>query len=107
MSTIMINIVEQLNAMREASKQSQSELAERAGLSRMTVVRTEHGQIDPRLSTIQVMARALGLELMLVPQELTGPLLSFIQAGGKYLGQEQGIDAPLSVVDSLLARERG
>ncbi|MFZ6653891.1 helix-turn-helix domain-containing protein [Undibacterium sp. TJN19] len=103
----MNNITRQMTALREASKQSQADLAELAGLSRMTVVRTEHGQIDPRLSTIQVMARALGLELMLVPQELTAPLTSFIQAGGKYLGQDQGIDAPLSVVDSLLAKGRG
>jgi len=68
----------------------------------MTVARTEHEKIDPRLSTVLVMARALGLDLMLVPKELKQPLEEFIQAGGKYLGQAPGIEAPLSIVDSLL-----
>ena len=43
---------------------------------------------------------------MLVPSELTQPLSEFIQAGGKYFGQAQGIDAPRSIVDTLLAQNR-
>ena len=97
----MFNLLQKLAAIRTAKKMSQSRLSDLSGLSRMTIVRTELAQIDPRLSTVIVMARALGLDLMLVPKELTVPLEEFIQAGGKYLGQPQGIDAPLSIVDSL------
>lgn len=102
----MNTLVQQLIALREEQQITQAALSERSGLSRMTIVRTEKGQIDPRLSTILVMARALGLELMLVPSELTQPLSEFIQAGGKYFGQAQGIDAPRSIVDTLLAQNR-
>lgn len=101
----MISLIKQLAIAREANKLSQTQLAEASGLSRMTIVRIEHEQIDPRLSTIQVMARALGLELMLVPKELKEPLQDFIRSGGKYLGQPQGVAAPLSIVDRLKSKK--
>jgi len=97
----MISIVQQLGKIREELDLSQSTLASRSGLSRMTVVRTENEQIDPRLSTVVVMARALGFNIMLVPRELAEPLEEFIRAGGKYLGQPQGVAAPKSIVDTL------
>ena len=99
----MSTIVQQLIKVRESKQLSQTAFADKAGLSRMTIVRTEHGQIDPRLSTILVMARALGLDLMLVPKELKQPLEEFIQSGGRYVGQAPGIEAPRSIVDSLLS----
>ncbi len=102
----MSTLIQQLVAIREAQKLTQSALSDLSGLSRMTIVRIEHAQIDPRLSSVLVMARALGLDLVLVPKELKQPLEEFIQAGGKYLGQAQGIDAPRSIVDSLLT-DRG
>jgi DNA-binding XRE family transcriptional regulator len=104
MSIKMNNLIQQLVSVREVQNISQTQLADTSGLSRMTIVRVEHEKIDPRLSTIQVMARAMGLELILVPKELTEPLQDFIRSGGKYFGQPQGIDAPLSIVDSLKAK---
>ena len=102
----MINLVQQLVLAREAKKFTQTTLAQESGLSRMTVVRTELEQIDPRLSTILLMARSLGLDLVLVPKELKQSLEQFIQSGGKYVGQAPGIDAPLSIVDTLLNKGR-
>ena len=99
----MSTIVHQLTKIRESKQLSQLALADKAGLSRMTVARTELGKIDPRLSYILVMARALGLDLMLVPKELKQPLEEFIQSGGRYVGQAPGIEAPRSIVDSLLS----
>jgi|SRR5450830_202666 len=99
----MSTIVHQLTKIRESKQLSQLALADKAGLSRMTVARTELGKIDPRLSSILVMARALGLDLMLVPKELKQPLEEFIQSGGRYVGQAPGIEAPRSIVDSLLS----
>ena len=97
----MITIISQLSKIREEQHLTQSALASKSGLSRMTVVRIENQQIDPRLSTIIVMARAPGFDLMLVPTELNAPLEEFIRSGGKYLGQPQGIEAPRSIVDTL------
>ena len=55
-------LIEQLTQARKAAQMTQAELAERAGLSRMTVQRLESGGLDPRLSTLSEMARVLGLK---------------------------------------------
>ncbi len=94
-------ITEQLADARKAAGLSQQTLAERAGLSRMTVQRTESGQIDPRLSTLLEMARALGLELMSVPTELRPQLEAFVRSGGRILGQPAGVGAPPSIAQVL------
>jgi DNA-binding XRE family transcriptional regulator len=93
----------ELESARRAAGVSQQELASRAGLSRMTVQRTESHEIDPRLSTVIEMARALGMDVMLVPTVLRPDLENFVRAG-KYLAQPPGGDAPPSVVDTLIAK---
>ncbi len=94
-------LIASLAAARKAQQLTQAQLAERAGLSRMTVQRTEGGDLDPRFSTLAEMARVLGLELIAVPGTLRPELQAFIQAGGRFLGQPAGADAPPSVVDGL------
>ena len=84
---------------------TQGALAEQAGLSRMAVQKAESGTTDPRLSTLEVMARAMGLEIMLVPSAIRRDLQQFIQSGGRMLGQAPGVGAPGSVVDEVLRRE--
>lgn len=86
---------------RRAAGLTQGQLAARAGLSRLTVHRVEHGQIDPRLSTLVEMARALGIELLAVPAALRPELETFVRAGGKLLGQPEGASAPRSIVSVL------
>lgn len=61
------DLIAQLAQARKAQHLTQAELAERAGLSRMTVQRLESGSLDPRLSTLHEMARVLGLALAAVP----------------------------------------
>lgn len=100
----MISLVQELILARRAAGLTQAELAEKAGLSRMAVQKAESGATDPRLSTLHVMARALGMELMLVPASIRQDLEQFIQAGGRMLGQQPGVGAPASVVDELLER---
>lgn len=101
------SMIQSLAAARKARQMTQAELAERAGLSRMAVQRTETGDVDPRHSTLAEMARVLGLQLMAVPAELVPALQAFIQSGGKFLGQPTGVDAPPSVVDSLASQTGG
>lgn len=66
-----MNLIAELQAARKRQGLKQQELAERAGLSRMTVQRIESGAIDPRLSTLVEMARVLGLTLVTVASEGT------------------------------------
>lgn len=49
---------------------TQAELAQQAGLSRMTIQRLESNGLDPRLSTLQEMARVLDQELVAIPVQL-------------------------------------
>jgi len=95
-----------LSRARRASGLTQSDLAEKSGLSRMAVQKAESGATDPRLSTLEVMARAMGMELMLVPTAIRQDLEHFIQSGGRVLSQQPGVSAPVSVVDEIIGRKR-
>lgn len=95
-------LIEELAKARQAAGLSQQELADKAGLSRLTVQRTESASIDPRLSSLHAMARSLGMDLMFVPTDLRPELESFVRSGGRFLGQAAGIDAPRSIVDTLI-----
>lgn len=99
-------LIESLAASRKAQHITQAQLAERAGLSRMAVQRTETGDVDPRYSTLAEMARVLGLQLLAVPADLVPALQAFIQSGGKFLAQPSGADAPRSVVETMAAEQQ-
>jgi transcriptional regulator with XRE-family HTH domain len=100
--TNRLAIIDSLEAARKAQGLTQEELASRAGTSRITVGRVEAG-FDPKLATVYEMARALGLELMVVPKGLAGEVQAFIQSGGRVLAQPSGAGAPDSVVAQALA----
>ena len=63
-------VVTALAAARKARQMTQAELASQAGLSRMTIQRLESNGLDPRLSTLQEMARVLEQELVVLPLHL-------------------------------------
>ena len=89
------DLIPTLAAARKAHQMTQAQLAESA------VQRTEGGDLDPRYSTLAEMARVLGMDIIAVPSSLRPSLEAFIQSGGKFLGQTEGVDAHPSVVDSL------
>ncbi|MFT7773266.1 helix-turn-helix transcriptional regulator [Roseateles sp.] len=99
----MTHIKNDLAAMRKALDLTQGQLAERAGVSRETVSKVETGAVDPQLSTLIELARAMDLEFMVVPRALRIELEAFVRAGGRWLAQPPGVDAPPSVVDLLLS----
>ena len=100
------SIIETLEAARETQGMTQAELASRAGTSRVTVGRIEAG-FDPKLSTLYELARALGLELTLVPKSLAGEVQAFLRSGGRALAQPVGASAPPSVVDLAAVLAQG
>jgi len=99
-----MSIIEELTQVRKAAQRTQEDLAQAAGLTRMSVNRAEAGIVDPKLSSVVEMARALGMELMLVPSALQAEVAAFLQSGGRVLGQPPGVSAPLSIVDTLSSR---
>ncbi|MGH2585524.1 MAG: helix-turn-helix domain-containing protein [Dehalococcoidia bacterium] len=54
-----------VRAAREAAGLSQSELARRMGTNQPAIARLEMGGVDPKLSTIDRINRALGTELVI------------------------------------------
>jgi len=94
------SIVRELENSRKASRLTQAQLAQRSGVNRMTVGRIEAG-LDPRLSTVQELARAMGMDIMLVPKELRAEIEGFVRSGGRLISQPPGTSAPKSVVDLI------
>jgi transcriptional regulator with XRE-family HTH domain len=52
-----------LKALREERQLSQAALAERVGVSREYIARLETGRHDPPLSTLEKLAKALGVKV--------------------------------------------
>jgi len=98
----IVSLIDALRSARRAAGLSQEELAARAGVSRMTVQKVEAGAIDPRLSTVTVLMRVLGLEVVLAPSPLKPAVDDFLRASGRLLAQPAGVGAPPSIVDVLL-----
>lgn len=96
----VISLITELEGVRTQLGMTQADLAQAAGVNRMTVSRIEAGY-DPRLSTLYELIRALGMDVVLVPKSLKQEVKGFIQSGGRVLGQAPGIDAPKSVVELL------
>ncbi len=76
MHPTILEIVGTLRAERTAQRLSQRALGELAGLTQAQVSRIEGGGVDPRASSVVELARALGVELMLVPRKVVPAALA-------------------------------
>jgi transcriptional regulator with XRE-family HTH domain len=66
---------------RQRAKLTQDQVASRAGLSRPNYRAIETGTAAPRASTLVNIARALGMEMMLIPKELVPAVQAMLHAG--------------------------
>jgi transcriptional regulator with XRE-family HTH domain len=80
MNYAITHIANQLKAAREAKGISQRDLSKLAGIPQSHISKIENGSVDLRLSSLIELARALGLELMLVPHK-TLPAIRSIARG--------------------------
>ncbi len=62
-----------LKAVREAAGLTQDQLAERAGLYKFSIAKLEQGVREPTWSTVQVLAKALGVDCTAFQTEDAGP----------------------------------
>jgi transcriptional regulator with XRE-family HTH domain len=78
------NIAYRLRTLREASKLSQQEVAERADLSLSLIAKMEQGRkADPRASTLLALAGALGVKPGQLIEDLAPPPEGYFAAKGK------------------------
>lgn len=73
----LFNVLRETRLKRQLSQQ---ELARKLGLRQRQVSDLERAAMDPRLSTIQNVARALDVELMLIPRYLISAVESLQRA---------------------------
>lgn len=76
-----LGIHELLRLRRLDSHLTQEVLARKLGLHQRQISDLERARVDPRLSTIQNVARALDLELMLIPRPLIATVESLQRSG--------------------------
>jgi transcriptional regulator with XRE-family HTH domain len=70
-----------LRLQRQRLRLTQHDAAERSGLLQNHYSKIERGKTDPRFSTLQDIARALSLEVMLVPAELVDTVKALSDRG--------------------------
>lgn len=73
-------IADQLKAGRELKGLSQRELGELSGVTQSQISRIERGTLDPQLTTLVELARALDLELMLVPRSAMSAVSAIVRS---------------------------
>jgi DNA-binding XRE family transcriptional regulator len=69
-SELLTGLGNLLRQGRQRAKFTQDEVALQAGLSRVSYRAIETGNAAPRASTLVNIARALGMEMMLIPKEM-------------------------------------
>jgi transcriptional regulator with XRE-family HTH domain len=63
-----------LKAVREAAGLTQDQLAEKAGLYKFSIAKIEQGVREPTWSTVQALAKALGVDCTAFQVEEAGPV---------------------------------
>lgn len=88
-------IIDRLRAARRVAGVTQRELSRRTGITQSHISLIENGAVEPGLPSIIQIARALELELVVVPKKLV-PAVNGIIRGNEPIGQltpEQGATA--------------
>lgn len=87
-----------LRLIRHQRQLSQRALAERARIGQNLVVRAERGD-DLRFSTLEKMAIALDMEILLVPREMAFTVQSLLLAYRDGRSLEEEMEKPLYALD--------
>ena len=81
MNYITEEIASNLKAARESKGLSQRALSEKSGVPQGHISKIENGAVDLRLSSLVALARALDLELTLVPRKAVPAVKSIVRSG--------------------------
>ena len=97
MTYIIQDLVEALRARRREKGLSQRDLGQRVGLPQSHISKIEKGSSDIKLSSLMEMARALDLEVMLVPRSAFAAVNAIIQASTLQQEGDQGSSGPQQI----------
>jgi transcriptional regulator with XRE-family HTH domain len=76
-------LTDALKAAREEKELSQRAFGKKIGVPQSRLSKIESGAVDLRTSNLLEIARALGLEVMLVPRQLVPAVRSLVDQAGK------------------------
>jgi transcriptional regulator with XRE-family HTH domain len=85
---------------------SQRALAARSGLTQAHISQIETGRLEPGLSSFIQMARALDLEVVLVPKKLLPTVAGLLRPGADDFSPEDGQSALLARGERIIAKQR-
>ena len=83
----LTDLAEKLKAAREAKGLSQRELGQLVGIPQSHISKIESGNVDMRVSSLTELARALNLELKIVPRRSLPAVKSKAKATVSKLGR--------------------
>ncbi len=81
-------LAEQIAAMRKQKGLTQQALAEKLGMKQSQISELEAGKRNVRVGTLMEIARAVGLELVMVPRPLL-PAVSYVLRSGEGKEKDQ------------------
>jgi len=96
----MSAIATRLREARVAKAWSQRDLSQRAGIPQAHISRIENGAIDPKVSTLQDLARALDLELILAPRTALNAVDALVRETTKEDDRQQLRDIATRMYDA-------
>jgi transcriptional regulator with XRE-family HTH domain len=76
-----LDLAATLAQARTASGLTQAELAARTGRTQSSISQIEAGRVEPNLSSLIELARAVGLEVRLIPQSAVPAVESILNSG--------------------------
>ena len=99
-----MNIGEHMKALRKLNKMSQQNLADKAGLSLMSIRRYESGEREPKPAVLVKIADALGvplIDLMDISSEEKKEMEDFAEYIAQSVGVSKEVIMKLQIVDKL------
>ena len=94
MNYVTEHIARELRKAREEKRLSQRELARKAGVPQGHISKIENCAVDLRLSSLVALARALDLELALVPRKSLPAVKSLVRGSFAGVLPDSGLQVP-------------
>jgi len=93
------HLTECVREVREASGMSQRALSKRTGQTQSHISQIESGKMEPGLSSFIDMARALDLEVMLIPKKLVPGVRGLVSTQATHLNAAASSPKPAYTLD--------
>jgi transcriptional regulator with XRE-family HTH domain len=99
-------LIREVQGQRVKAALSQRALAARSGLTQAHISQIETGRLEPGLSSFIEMARALDMEVVLVPKKLLPAVQGVLRPGADGLSPEDGQSALFAKGERLIAKQK-